>query len=87
MTTYQDDSTAVKTETLEERIANAHYEARSVIQWISLPSVAARYELLDVEYLVSILSVCIDSISPEEAIIDIGLIIDYVKSQIVEQGV
>lgn len=73
--------------TAEQAIANAHHNAQSMIDWLSLPSVAERYQILDVGYIIGLFRLLMESCTKQEAIADIELLVEYVKLATVGQGV
>lgn len=61
-----------------EFIQDAHRDAQAIVDWITVPGVAARYGL-DVQFLAPMLITLIYSCTPDEAVGDIYLLIDHVK--------
>jgi len=66
---------------LDERVANAHHDAQNLINWLSIPGVALRYNL-EAGYLIGMFRMCMSSSTADEAVGDIELLIGYVKQTV-----
>lgn len=73
----------VNPESSQSIIASAHQDANAIIDWLSIPGVGERY-MLDVDYVISLLRILINSCTPEQAVGDIDLLIGYVKMAVGE---
>lgn len=69
------------TESLPTSVQEAHQDAQNLINWLSIPGVAERYNL-EAGYLIGILKMCINSSTPEEAVGDIYLLAEYIKKMV-----
>lgn len=66
---------------LDERIANAHRDVQSMIDWLSIPGAALRYNL-DAEFLLTMFIYLKHGCNPAESIEDIEVLVAYVKGEV-----
>lgn len=75
----------VNPETEVDPVTSAHTDAKDLITWLSIPGVAARYGIVEVEWVIGMLKILMSSCTPIDAIEEINHLTAYVRD-LVGQG-